>query len=348
MGDVLAMLGSAAASPWAFWLAGLVASFRLIAPAEGFLSRRSADWLARQVLGTQGGSARRRFDVAFKRYVDRTFEARQVRLGRCRIWRLSFWRCATVSFLTFFALFWAMVLASDTAAMQAAFVIETRGTMERLAAAGMISFSSAVLNDPGAMGTVFWASLLVFALVGAVANVVPDYLSFIETRNVLARMGRGAARDVMLLLVDALLTGAIATLGYFTVTLLMTLLGEGIGAGGARSADPVHTLLIALVLLGQSFSALFGAVTGQVFETGLVAVGVHAMVLSTFATSVWIWVFFAGTTLLRLGVLLGPLLRAVRLLVDVEAHPFRAAWLMFAALWTAGMGAAALIGWGSA
>ena len=342
------MLGSAAASPWAFWLAGLAASFRLIAPAESFLSRRSADWLARQLLGRQGGSARRRFDVAFKRYVDRTFEARQVRLGRCRFWRLSFWRCATVSLVTFFALFWTMVLVSDTAAMQTAFAAEVRPAMERLAAAGVVSFSPAVLNNPGAMATIFWGSLGFLSLIGAVANVIPDYLSFIETRNMLARMGRGAARDALLLLLDALLTGAIATLGYFTVTLLMTLLGESIEAGSAGAVDLLGVLLTALVLLGQSFAALFGTVTGQAFETGVAAVSVHAMVLSTFATSVWIWVFFAGTTLLRLGVLLGPLLRAVRLMVDVEAHPFRAAWLMVAMLWTAGMGAAGLAGWGSA
>ena len=344
------MLGTAAASPWAFWLAGLAASFRLIAPAESFLSRRSADWLARQVLGQQGGSTRRRFDVAFKRYVDRTFEARQVRLGRCRIWRLSFWRCATVSFLTFFALFWGMVLVSDTAAMQAEFIAQAPAAMEQLGAKGVVFFSPAVLSDPSALATIFWASLGFFSLIGAVANVVPDYLSFIETRNVLARMGRGPARDGVLLLVDALLTGAISTLGYLTLSWLTALLGAGIGVegGGSGEADPLHALLVALVLVGQSFSALFGAITGQTFETGVAAVAVHSMVLSTFATSVWIWVFFAGTTLLRLGVLLGPLLRAVRLLVDVEAHPFRAAWLMFAALWTAGMGAAALAGWGSA
>jgi hypothetical protein len=337
MGDVLTILGNAAASPVTFWLAGLVAAFRLIAPAERFLSARSAAWLAAQIGGRQGGSIKRRFALAFKRYVDRTFDARQIRLGRCRVWRLSFWRCAAVSFLTFLGLFWFLALSADTDIMRVEFTARIQPIVARLRDEGVLTFEGDLLAQPDTLTALFWTSLIFLSLVGALANIVPDYLSFLETRNVLARMGRGVAADVALILVDFVLSLLIALLAVFLLILPYVMIGEALKPGGAPASESFD---IAFTLLGEAIRPFFAPSDVTMVEI----VPTQASILSTFATSVWIWVFFSGMGLLRAGVLIAPVLRLVRFLVDVDDHPFRAAWLMFAILWSAGMGGAALLG----
>jgi hypothetical protein len=338
MGDVLTILGNAAASPVTFWLAGLVASFRLIAPAEKFLSARSAAWLAAQIQGQRSGSMKRRFALAFKRYVDRTFDARQRRAGRCRFWLLSFWRCAAVSFLTFLAIYWLVVLSADTDAMLDEFRQRIAPVIDDLRQQGIISLSGGLLAEPGTMTAMFWASLFFMSLVGALANIVPDYLSFLETRNVLARMGRGVISDILLILLDFVLSALIALLAVFLLILPYVVIGESIKTGGEGSF--AESFDIALILLAEAVKPFIGASSVSMVEFA----PTQASVLSTFATSLWIWVFFSGMGLLRAGVLIAPVLRLVRFLVDVDDHPFRAAWLMFAILWSTGMGAATLVG----
>jgi hypothetical protein len=98
-------------SSWlTFWVVGLLISYRMIVPARDFLSDRSAEWLARALTRAHGRGARRRFEVAFKRYVDRTFQARLVRRGRLRFRVLRFRRTALISFLTFQLIYWLVAL----------------------------------------------------------------------------------------------------------------------------------------------------------------------------------------------------------------------------------------------
>jgi hypothetical protein len=184
----------------------------------------------------------------------------------------------------------------------------------------------------------FWASLFFMSLVGALANIVPDYLSFLETRNVLARMGRGVISDILLILLDFVLSALIALLAVFLLILPYVVIGDSIKTGGEGSF--AESFDIALILLAEAVKPFIGASSVSMVEFA----PTQASVLSTFATSVWIWVFFSGMGLLRAGVLIAPVLRLVRFMVDVDDHPFRAAWLMFAILWSTGIGAATLVG----
>ena len=102
------------ANTWVtWWMVGLLMSFRMIVPARNFLSDRSAKWPSHRLTRARGVSSRRRFDLSFKRYVDRTFNARQVKIGRCRVWTLRYRNTAFVSLLTFLGIYCSVLLTLD-------------------------------------------------------------------------------------------------------------------------------------------------------------------------------------------------------------------------------------------
>ena len=114
------------------------------------------------------------------------------------------------------------------------------------------------------------------------------------------------------------------------------MLNTGLSAGGAL----LNAGAMVVLMLTNTYSYLTGGGAGL----GQIEIAGQAMTLSTFATSIWIWVFATGTVMLRLAVLLSPLIRLIVFMVDAEKHPFRAVWLMFCVGWTAIVSALAIAG----
>ncbi len=324
------------ANAWVtWWMAGLLLSFRMIVPARNFLSDRSAKWLAHRLTEARSVSVRRRFDVSFKRYVDKTFGARRAKLGPCHIWTLRYRNTAAVSMLTFLVIYCVVLVTLD-------FEQIYRGVDDLRAG---FSDPDSPDYEPSIAGfaqmladvdtTVLVVSMMIFnGLTLGLVNTVTDYVSFIETRNILARLGRGPFGDVLWVTIDLVLTTLISIGGFVIFWVLTDYSGTLISGrpldlfstaqDGARLG--LLALNHALETLGNEKPAL-----------SLTDPAMIAMTFSTYATSIWIWVFFLSTLIIRSVVLFGPMLRLVSFLIDVEDHPFRAAWFMFAVVWTIGI-----------
>jgi len=144
-----------------------------------------------------------------------------------------------------------------------------------------------------------------FTLAAAIFNVIPDYLSLLETRWVLQKLGQ-SGNLVGLLLADLAATATLGFTGYVVVLLL---------TGGS---------------LDQTFELLWKTVTFQEILLFELTPGVSYRLplglffYSTFFTSAWLWLYagavFASRLLVRMNDGIGFLLRAT----DVEYQPFRA------------------------
>ncbi|MFK7765545.1 MAG: hypothetical protein AB8B62_19945 [Roseobacter sp.] len=324
------------ANAWlTWWMAGLLLSFRMIVPAQSFLSERSARWLSNQLTNANGINARRRFNLSFKRYVDRTLHARQVRVGRLRFWTLRYRKTAVFSLVTFLLIYTGVLLTLDFDQIYRG-VIALRESFSDPGSTNydpkIAGFAELVADLD--LGLLVGAMMLFNGIFLALFNTITDYVSFLETRNVLARLGRGPLRDIFWVIVDFTLTTTICVLG-FTFFWVFTSYAGTILSG--RSLSFVEISYEGLVL---GVFALYRAVEtlGEARPAmDLTDPAVVSMAYSTYATSIWIWVFFISTLLLRSIVLFRPLLRLARFLIDVEDHPFRAAWLVFAVFWTLGL-----------
>jgi hypothetical protein len=157
---------------------------------------------------------------------------------------------------------------------------------------------------------------------------------------VLAGLGRGVGRDIALVVLDILLTTLIALFGFILLRVGTALLGSLISGRDLG----IDSLMVESA--SQGVAALHNALrlmAGQSPVIDPVQPAMMSMTLSTYATSIWIWVFFGGVMLIRLAALGAPVLRLVSFLVDVESYPFRAAWLIFALAWSAGVALAAAL-----
>lgn len=330
------------ANTWVtWWMVGLLMSFRMIVPAQNFLSDRSAKWLAHRLTHARGISARRRFDLSFKRYVDRTFNARQVRVGRYRFWTLRYRNTAFVSLLTFFFIYCLVLLTLDFDQIYRGVEALRQGFQDPDSPDYDETLAGFVPLVNHLDISVIVATMIIFnGVFLGLFNTLTDYISFLETRNILARLGRGPVHDIFWVAVDLLLTTVISIGGFvlfwvatdFFGTLLsvtrfelLETTQEGVRIGLAALASAGH-------MIGGSSPALDPTDPAMI-----------SMALSTYATSIWIWVFFASTLGIRSVALAAPVLRMVTFLVDVEDHPFRAAWLVFAIVWTVAIGAYALV-----
>ncbi|MEL6680706.1 MAG: hypothetical protein AAFQ51_18535, partial [Pseudomonadota bacterium] len=284
MGEFASVLKAVFGSLPVLWLAGLAFSFRLIVPARTFLSDRSAEWVAERMIRGSGAGLRRRFGVSFKRYMNRVFGARARRIRGCRVWVLGFWRCALVSVVSYLAIFGALLALTDADLLRAGFAADLTRVVEDFDLAERFG----EVGGPGFVAFVFYLQLGLSAVMYGLVNTLPDYLSFVQTRNVLARMGRGVWSDLWLILLDVLMTIPLAVLGMALVSAV------GKGALALVTGDPFDPL----TAYGDSVLEVVGTVLGYAWSatpTGMVLMaqrGTEAMVLSAFATSLWIWVFF--------------------------------------------------------
>ncbi|MEM9578934.1 MAG: hypothetical protein AAF999_18230 [Pseudomonadota bacterium] len=329
------------ANAWVtWWVAGLLLSFRMIVPARNFLSERSAQWLAHRLTKARSVSVRRRFDVSFKRYVDQTFGARRARLGPCRLWTLRYRKTAAVSMLTFLAIYGVVLLTLDFDQIYRGVDTLRAGFSDPASPNYQPSIAGFAEMLADVDTRILVVSMMIFnGLMLGLVNTVTDYVSFIETRNILARLGRGPFGDIAWVIVDLMLTTLISIGGFVVFWVVTDYFGTLISE---RPLDVLNTAkdgaLLGILALNHALETLGeGKPALTLTDPAMVA-----MTVSTYATSIWIWVFFLSTLFIRSVVLFGPLLRLVSFLIDVEDHPFRAAWFMFATVWTIGI---ALYAW---
>ena len=138
-----------------------------------------------------------------------------------------------------------------------------------------------------------WQALLV----GAVINIIPDYLSLIETRWLLERFGKmpSVAGHIALLIADLIFSAAIVLAGIYTYIFL----------SGARLPSPVE-----IVALFSVYSVFF---------------------YSTFLTSAWAWVYCLSGWFLRLFTKVG-----LRNVLDIKKDPVKQIALVGAAVMVLG------------
>jgi hypothetical protein len=179
-----------------------------------------------------------------------------------------------------------------------------RSVVASIATVWVVSLLWAVRHPPPTLltGVLLAGS---FTLAAAVFNVVPDYLSLLETRWVLGKLqGRGSL--AWLLLVDLVATALLGFTAY-VVVLLVT--------GG--SLDQTFTLIWKTLTLQDIL--LFELTPEASYRVPL-----GLFFYSTFFTSGWLWLYAGAVVVSRLLVRLndgvGFLLRAT----DVEYQPFRA------------------------
>ena len=154
-------------------------------------------------------------------------------------------------------------------------------------------------------------------------NLLPDYLSLLQTRWVLRRLeARGSAA---LVVVDLVITAFIAIAGH-----LLFMFGQTIFALAVSLSDPssFHDVV-------SSFSGDFewwldhirDLVTLDSTSTPL-TLGIF--VYSTFLTSVWLWLYLAAGAAVRVAGGFNVGLRWLRGFTDLDEQPFRS--LGFAAI----------------
>lgn len=155
-----------------------------------------------------------------------------------------------------------------------------------------------------------------FAVLAFSVNLIPDYISLMETRVVVRFMERTQ--------------GFPALLGYLGLDVLLTLL-IFVGVGGLLymllfpvigviTSGEMRTIDWSFDRLGIFWDTVFGmdAVTFSGLDG---AVGIF--LYSTFVTSVWVWLTALGWGAIRLVAKAPPLLRAMQYMLPIEERPMR-------------------------
>ena len=219
---------------------------------EPLLKKVTRDKIANWVRGSKYGDADNRWPATFGVVFDRVFTEKHLSWG-------CFWRSCVASLL-------AVVLM--TAIL---FVVNS-------------SVRDDLWGDPGV--------ILVIGFAAGILNLLPDYLSLLETRFVLRWMAKGGAGAFKLfgwLIFDAVVTFGIITAAFLVLFML------------APAGDRAAVEIIAAGIL-----SIFGV------EGGWAAMGIF--LYSTFFTSVWVCLYaFSGITL-RL------VYRAKRIQTFVDKH----------------------------
>jgi hypothetical protein len=177
-----------------------------------------------------------------------------------------------------------------------------RSAVASVVAVWMVTLLWAVPHPPSSFTTGL-GLLFGITVIGVVFNLIPDYLSLLETRFVLARL-QLSRRVAGLLLLDLVATTVIGLSGY---------------------------VLFFFLALSGTDNTILGYVWNIVTLENNVVLGrsdpydmpMSVFFYSTFLTSVWLWLYaasvFVSRVLVRMSGGVGFLLKVT----DVEHHPFR-------------------------
>jgi hypothetical protein len=156
-----------------------------------------------------------------------------VKTGRCRVWTLRYRNTAFVSLLTFLIIYCSAALTLDFDQLYRGVEALREGFQDPLSSNLDESISGSVaLANHLDISLIVTTLINFYGVVLGLFNTLADYVSFLETRNILARLGRGPVRDIAWVAVDFLLTTAISIGGFVhlwdAITYFGTLLLGGI------------------------------------------------------------------------------------------------------------------------
>ena len=152
------------------------------------------------------------------------------------------------------------------------------------------------------IGTFF--VLIAAVLLGMILNVIPDYFSLLETRLILRLISKtnSIKRQIMLLLLDILLTWAILFVYFGLVTLIM--------------------LNVHLLSMTGSFSIL--RELAMIPDTLSLREPIGVFWYTTFFTSIWTWLYFISARFLKMASTLGYRLKSFKSILNINEKPLSA------------------------
>lgn len=164
-------------------------------------------------------------------------------------------------------------------------------------------------------------SLAAFPFLFAFMNLIPDYLSLLETRYVIRWTGNqpSLVRLLAFLIIDLAATSVIA-------------LGAVVGLWGFyRTVAPWYPVFPFLVAIK---SYLKHAPFLTVMAPGFLSPGIWFY--STFFTSIWVWLYGLSGLIVRLAGSLGAVFRGLEGILDIDNRPLHAIGLVWSVLVTIG------------
>ena len=170
------------------------------------------------------------------------------------------------------------------------------------------------LSDEGASIAIFGILFLALFL-----NLVPDYISLVETRWILHRAAQAGVKKIFALLV----LDVIVTAGIFVCGLGIIFLIEYVDSGYWPKVDEFLELLSTCIQFQPS---------GNRSMCGDLSVGVFFY--STYFTSVWLYLFITSSIATKLLYSLGRVGNRVLALLKVEEKPFQSMGLIAVGLLT--------------
>jgi len=158
-------------------------------------------------------------------------------------------------------------------------------------------------------GTDAFPMIFILALV---FNLVPDYISLLETRWILRKVAQASMKELIVLLVlDAILTGVIFFSGVGIIILIYS-----VNTGDRVGVCTVLEFLNAFIL----------------FRGSEIPFGIFFY--STYFTSVWLYLFIAASITTKLLYSLGHTGNQVLALLKIEENPFNSMGLLLIGLLT--------------
>ncbi len=172
-------------------------------------------------------------------------------------------------------------------------------------------------------------TIVSLAIAGVVVNIVPDYVSLLETRWLIRGMQktRSLIGQLAWLLLDLLFTAIIAYLAGFAAASTLAVLIAGVS--GDFVVRIMQLLWIGFIRNLQSLLT---------FEGGINAQGMLILIpfLTTFLTSAWAWLYFVAQFLMRLSAPLRRSLGFLQYALPIEHRPLRAVGVVMALVAFAG------------
>ncbi|KIG18274.1 hypothetical protein DB30_01383 [Enhygromyxa salina] len=226
---------------------------------------------------------------AFIEWFDQLFRTRSVRVFGAQIQLPSFWRSALASFLA-------------------------------LCAASVVWIANkGGFSQPPTSTTNLSLLLLLYGGATVVTNIIPDYLSLVESRFVLGKMSqtRSLLGKLAWLAVDVVATAAIVFCFLWgSAYLLLPLVPEdSLYAVGCLTRDSFDLdRMIDIAIAGLTFSTPPGTINYDVS-------GIY--IFSSFFTSFWVWLYLGSSLLVRLAQLIPGLRGFLRRACRVQDYPLR-------------------------
>lgn len=226
---------------------------------------------------------------AFIEWFDRLFRSKPVDVFGVQIHVPSFWRSALASFLA-------------------------------LCAATIVWFATkGGFSTPPGGGTNVTLLLVMYGGATVLTNIIPDYLSLIESRFVLGVMSetRSLLGKLALLIADAIATAAIVFFflwgsGYLLLPLVPDDSLYTVGCLTRENFDLAR--MIDITIAGLTFSTPPGTINYDVSSI---------YIFSSFFTSFWVWLYLGSSLLVRIAVLVPGLRAFLRRACRVEDYPLR-------------------------